>query len=112
MHVAVVLPCSRMRRDNADRGVQPDLTIFGPAVESSLNEKGGAGLFENTMIGRLANPQARIPGYDTGILLPDLMVVRQWAAALPPQRFRTQSRLDYSPWAPERTFRWLFTRLV
>ena len=53
-------------------GVQPgDLTVFGPAVQSQ--REGIAGLFENTMLGSLMPKQARIPGYDMNVLLPDLM---------------------------------------
>ena len=53
-------------------GVQPgDMTIFGPAVQSQ--REGIAGLFENTMLGSLMPKQARIPGYDSNVLLPELM---------------------------------------
>tara|TARA_Y100001937_G_scaffold126551_1_gene196105 strand:+ start:280 stop:1653 length:1374 start_codon:yes stop_codon:yes gene_type:complete len=53
-------------------GVQPgDLTVFGPAVQSQ--REGIAGLFENTPLGSLMPKQARIPGYDMNVLLPDLM---------------------------------------
>ena len=53
-------------------GVQPgDLTVFGPAVQSQ--REGIAGLFENTVLGSLMPKQARIPGYDRNVLLPDLM---------------------------------------
>mgnify|MGYP001166447937 FL=1 len=53
-------------------GVQPgDLTRYGPAVQSQ--REGIAGLFENTMLGSLMPKQARIPGYDMNVLLPDLM---------------------------------------
>lgn len=53
-------------------GVQPgDMTIYGPAIQSQ--REGIAGLFENTMLGSLMPKQARIPGYDRNVLLPDLM---------------------------------------
>ena len=53
-------------------GVQPgDLTRYGPAVQSQ--REGIAGLFENTMLGSVMPKQARIPGYDSNVLLPDLM---------------------------------------
>jgi hypothetical protein len=57
-------------------GVQPgDLTIYGPAVESRPQPlEGIASIFNDTPIGRLANPpRTRITGYDTNVLLPDLM---------------------------------------
>ena len=53
-------------------GVQPgDLTIFGPAIES--RQDGIAGLFQNTMLGAMMPKRARVTGYDTNVLLPDLM---------------------------------------
>lgn len=53
-------------------GVQPgDLTVFGPAIES--RQDGIAGLFQNTMLGAMMPKRARITGYDTNVLLPDLM---------------------------------------
>jgi hypothetical protein len=52
-------------------GVQPgDLTVFGPAIES--RQDGIAGLFQNTLLGSMMPKRARIPGYDTNVLVPEL----------------------------------------
>tara|TARA_R100000329_G_scaffold103095_1_gene84803 strand:+ start:461 stop:1594 length:1134 start_codon:yes stop_codon:yes gene_type:complete len=78
-------------------GVQPgDLTVFGPAVQSQ--REGIAGLFENTMLGSLMPKQARIPGYDTGILVPELGLggPQPGEGVDPAQRFGAQSAVDYS----------------
>lgn len=78
-------------------GVQPDdLTIYGPAVQSQ--REGIAGLFENTMLGSLMPKQARIPGYDTGILVPELGLggPQPGEGVDPAQRFGAQSEVDYS----------------
>ena len=78
-------------------GVQPgDLTIYGPAVQSQ--REGIAGLFENTMLGSLMPKQARIPGYDTGILVPELGLggPQPGEGVDPAQRFGAQSAVDYS----------------
>ena len=78
-------------------GVQPgDLTIYGPAVQSQ--REGIAGLFENTMLGSLMPKQARIPGYDTGILVPELGLggPQPGEGVDPAQRFGAHSAVAYS----------------
>ena len=78
-------------------GVQPgDLTIYGPAVQSQ--REGIAGLFENTLLGSLMPKQARIPGYDTGILVPELGLggPQPGEGVDPAQRFGAQPDVDYS----------------
>ncbi len=78
-------------------GVQPgDLTVFGPAVQSQ--REGIAGLFENTMLGSLMPKQARIPGYDTNVLVPELGLggPQPGEGVDPAQRFGAQSEVDYS----------------
>ena len=56
------------------------------------------------MLGSLMPKQARIPGYDTGILVPELMVVRSRGKVHPAQGFPISLlQVDYSemgnvPW--------------
>jgi len=98
------------------RGVRPgDLTIYGPAVESRPEPLTGiASIFNDTMIGRLANPpRTRITGYDTNVLLPDLMEGPAVGGGTEPPGvpYFTSSTAPTRDAAsvPESTFRPLFT---
>mgnify|MGYP003110434932 CR=1 FL=1 len=78
-------------------GVQPgDLTVFGPAIES--RQDGIAGLFQNTMLGAMMPKRARITGYDTNVLVPELRLggPQPGEGVDPAQRFGAQSAVDYS----------------
>lgn len=78
-------------------GVQPgDLTVFGPAIES--RQDGIAGLFQNTMLGAMMPKRARIPGYDTNVLVPELGLggPQPGEGVDPAQRFGAQLDVDYS----------------
>ena len=78
-------------------GVQPgDLTVFGPAVEA--RQEGIAGLFQNTLLGSMMPKRARIPGYDTNVLVPELGLggPQPGEGVDPAQRFGAQSEVDYS----------------
>jgi hypothetical protein len=93
-------------------GVQPgDMTIYGPAIQSQ--REGIAGLFENTMLGSLMPKQARIPGYDRNVLLPDLMAGPAVGGGTEPPGvpYFTSSTAPTRDAAsvPESTFRPLFT---